>query len=136
MVKDIMHDKAFLKIKSEEATIEDTGIGQDLRDTLSANRESCVGMAANMIGVSKRITIINAGLGDIVMYNPVITKKEGAYKTEEGCLSLPGVRKCIRYKKIEVSYRDDKWNEHHETYTGFAAQIIQHEVNHCDGILI
>ena len=136
MVKDIMHDKAFLKIKSEEATIEDINIGQDLRDTLQANRESCVGMAANMIGVSKRIIIINAGLGDIVMYNPVITKKEGAYKTEEGCLSLPGVRKCIRYKKIEVSYHDDKWNEHHETYTGFAAQIIQHEVNHCDGILI
>lgn len=111
MVKPIMKDIFFLSQKSEEATKEDLQIGKDLEDTLEANREGCVGMAANMIGVRKRVIIVNMGFVDIVMFNPVLLKKDTPYETEEGCLSLVGVRKTTRYKNIEVEYFDKNWNK-------------------------
>lgn len=109
MVKPIMRDVLFLGQKSIPATEEDLQVGRDLQDTLAANREACVGMAANMIGVKKRIIIVNAGFRDIIMFNPVIVRKSGPYETEEGCLSLPGVRKTKRYQNIEIEYYDWDW---------------------------
>ena len=105
-------------------------------DTLRANREICVGMAANMIGVNKSIIVVSAGPFQFAMVNPVITKKSGEYKTEEGCLSLDGVRPCIRYEEIEVDYLDSNFKPQHGKYSGFTAQIIQHEVDHCNGVVI
>ena len=105
-------------------------------DTLRANREICVGMAANMIGVNKSIIVVAAGPFQFAMVNPVITKKSGEYKTEEGCLSLDGVRPCIRYEEIEVDYLDSNFKPQHGKYIGFTAQIIQHEVDHCNGVVI
>ena len=136
MIKPIVKDIFFLGQKSEAATKQDLPIGQDLQDTLNANRDRCVGMAANMIGVKKRIIIVNMGFMNTVMYNPVIVKKNTAYETEEGCLSLEGVRKTTRYQNIEVEYMDGSWKKHRQNYSGWIAQIIQHEVDHCDGILI
>ena len=136
MIRPIVRDMFFLGQKSEEATKQDLSVGQDLMDTLKANRERCVGMAANMIGVRKRIIIANMGLMDLVLYNPEIVRKEGPYETEEGCLSLEGVRKTVRYRKIEVTYRDADWKKQRRTFEGWPAQIIQHEIDHCDGILI
>ena len=136
MIRSIVRDMFFLGQKSEEATQQDLPVGQDLLDTLKANRERCVGMAANMIGIRKRIVIANMGLMDLVLYNPEIIRKEGPYETEEGCLSLDGVRKTVRYQKIEVTYRDAGWKKQRRTFTGWPAQIIQHEIDHCDGILI
>ena len=107
-----------------------------LQDTLNANRDRCVGMAANMIGVKKRIIIVNMGFMNIVMYNPVIVKKDTAYETEEGCLSLEGVRKTTRYQNIEVEYLDGSWKKHRQNYSGWIAQIIQHEVDHLEGRII
>lgn len=106
MIREIMHDTWFLSQKSEKATKEDAQIAQDLLDTLKANEEGCVGMAANMIGERKRIIVVNMGFMNTIMYNPVIVKKTGKYQTEEGCLSLIGVRKCTRYEEIEVEYED------------------------------
>ena len=107
-----------------------------LQDTLTANRDRCVGMAANMIGIRKRIIIVNMGFLNVVMYNPVIVKKDTPYETEEGCLSLEGVRKTIRYQNIEVEYLDGSWKKHRQAYSGWIAQIIQHEVDHLEGRII
>ena len=136
MVKPIMKDIFFLGQKSEEATRTDLQVGKDLEDTLEANREGCVGMAANMIGVRKRVIIVNMGLADLVMFNPVLLKADTPYEAEEGCLSLEGVRPCTRYEEIEVDYLDSNFRKQHGKYTGWTAQIIQHEVDHCNGIVI
>ena len=136
MVKPIVRDAFFLSQKSEEATKVDLPIVQDLEDALKANRERCVGMAANMIGYRKKIIIVATGLADIVMINRVITDKSEPYEPEEGCLSLPGVRKTTRYKKITVRYLDKKFAEHTQNFSGYIAQIIQHEIDHFSGRLI
>ncbi len=136
MVKPIVRDTFFLNQKSEKATKADLPVAQDLGDTLRANRERCVGMAANMIGYRKRIIVVATGFADLIMINPVITEKSGAYETEEGCLSLSGVRKTIRYDRITVRYLDMKFSEHTQTFSGYIAQIIQHECDHLEGILI
>ena len=136
MIKPIVKDIFFLGQKSEAATKQDLPIGQDLQDTLNANRDRCVGLAANMIGVKKRIIIVNMGFMNIVMYNPVIVKKDTPYETEEGCLSLEGVRKTTRYQNIEVEYLDGSWKKHRQNYSGWTAQIIQHEVDHLEGRII
>lgn len=136
MIKNIMKDILFLGQKSETATKQDLSVGQDLQDTLRANQERCVGMAANMIGVKKRIIIVNMGLMNMVMYNPVLIHKDTPYETEEGCLSLPGVRKTTRYQNIEVEFLDGSWKKHRQKYSGWTAQIIQHELDHLEGIII
>ena len=136
MVQPIMRDPLFLKQPSTPATQLDVPVLMDLMDTLRANQDRCVGMAANMIGVKKRIIAFMVGPMVIGMLNPVITSKSGAYETEEGCLSLDGIRKTTRYEKIEVSYQDASFKQHKMIYTGWTAQIIQHEIDHCDGILI
>ena len=136
MIKPIMKDVLFLGQKSEPAAKEDTAVARDLQDTLTANRDRCVGMAANMIGVRKRIIIVNMGVFNVVMFNPVITRKEGPYETEEGCLSLTGVRKATRYERITVEYLDSSWKKHRQEYSGWAAQIIQHECDHLEGVII
>ena len=136
MIRTIQRDILFLSQKSEEATQKDIQIGKDLQDTLSANRERCVGMAANMIGVKKRIIIVSLGFVNLVMYNPVILKKDSPYETEEGCLSLDGVRKTVRYENIEVEWLDGSWKKHREKFSGWTAQIIQHEMDHLEGVII
>lgn len=137
MIKPIMKDVLFLGQKSEPATKADLQVEIDLQDTLAAHREECVGMAANMIGIKKRVIIVNMVMIDIVMFNPVIRrKKSGAYETEEGCLSLTGVRKTTRYEKIEVEYLDQNWKKQKMALSGWPAQICQHEMDHCDGVII
>ena len=136
MNRPIVSDVFFLGQRSEDATKQDVAVGVDLQDTLQANSDRCVGMAANMIGVKKRIIIVSMGFINVVMYNPVIIKKDTPYETEEGCLSLTGVRKTTRYRNIEVEYRDSSWKKHRNQYSGWTAQIIQHEVDHLNGIMI
>ena len=136
MEKAIMKDPFFLSQVSEEATKEDLYLAQDLQDTLRAHQEACVGMAANMIGVRKRVIIVNMGFVDIVMFNPVLLKKDTPYETEEGCLSLVGVRKTTRYQNIEVEYFDKNWNKKRIRLSGWEAQICQHELDHLEGIII
>ena len=136
MVKEIMHDVLFLGQPSEVATMSDNQIAIDLLDTLKTHENECVGMAANMIGVRKRIIVVNAGLMNIAMFNPVVVKKSEPFETEEGCLSLIGVRKTRRYKNIEVEYSDIDWNKQRRKFSGWTAQIIQHECDHLDGIII
>ena len=136
MIKPIVRDVFFLGQKSEAATKQDLFVGQDLQDTLTVNRDRCVGMAANMIGVRKRIIIVNIGFMNLVMYNPVILKKDTPYETEEGCLSLDGVRKTTRYQNIEVEYLDSSWKKHRDQFSGWTAQIIQHECAHLEGGII
>lgn len=136
MIRPIVRDIFFLGQRSEEARREDLSLGQDLQDTLEVNRQRCAGMAANMIGVRKRAIIVSMGFMNLVMYNPVILKKEGPYETEEGCLSLEGMRRTTRYEKIRVEYLDSAWKKHTQDFTGWTAQIIQHEVDHLNGILI
>ena len=136
MIKSIVKDVFFLGQKSEPATKQDISVGQDLMDTLRANQDHCVGMAANMIGVKKKIIIVNIGIMNVVMYNPVIVKKDTLYETEEGCLSLTGIRKTTRYQNIEVEYYDSSWKKHRQSYSGWTAQIIQHECDHLAGIII
>ena len=136
MVKKIMRDPLFLAQKSTDATEADRQVITDLLDTLRANLDHCVGMAANMIGVKKNIIVVAAGPFQFAMVNPVITKKTGAFQTEEGCLSLEGVRPCTRYKEIEVEYMDINFNKQHGKYNGFIAEIIQHEIDHTNGIII
>ncbi len=136
MVKNIVRDPMFLMQKSEPATEADKQVITDLMDTLRANLDVCVGMAANMIGVKKQIIVVAAGPMIFPMVNPVITKKTGMYKTEESCLSLEGVRPCTRYKEIEVDYLDQDFKKQHGKYSGFIAQIIQHEIQHFSGELI
>lgn len=137
MVKVLMHDPIFLSLKSEVATKEDLQVAQDLLDTLIAHKDGCVGMAANMIGVRKRIIAFDNEGTYMVMFNPEIIKKSGPYETEEGCLSLLGdPRKCKRYNNIKVQWQTAEMQIRIKTFTGFTAQIIQHEVDHCDGVLI
>lgn len=136
MVKQIVCDPLFLQQKSEPATEADAQVIVDLMDTLKANIDRCVGMAANMIGVKKQIIVVAAGPFIFPMVNPVITKKSGKYETEESCLSLDGVRPCVRYDEIEVDYLDQNFQPKHGKYSGFTAQIIQHEIQHFSGELI
>lgn len=136
MVREIVRDVIFLGQKSIDATVADIKTAMDLVDTLEANRNACVGMAANMIGVKKRIIAINDNGFTKLMINPIITAKSSKFETEEGCLSLSGVRPTTRYKNITVKYLDMNFKEHTEKFTGWTAQIIQHEVDHCDGIVI
>ena len=136
MIRDIVKDPIFLSQKAAEATAEDLPAVQDLRDTLLAHREGCVGMAANMIGVNKRIIIFDDRGIPTVMLNPEIVKAAGPYEAEEGCLSLPGTRKARRFRSIKVRYQNERLETRLKTYTGFPAQIIQHELDHCSGILI
>ena len=136
MVKPIVRDVLFLGQKSEEATEKDTQVITDLKDTLRANHDRCVGMAANMIGYRKRIIIVSIGFMDMIMINPVILQKSGAYDTEEGCLSLDGVRKTKRYRKIRVQYLNEAFQKQTQEYEGYIAQIIQHECDHLEGVII
>lgn len=136
MVREIMHDPLFLAQKSEPATEEDRQVVKDLLDTLRAHLDGCVGMAGNMIGVLKNIIVVCIGNKQVAFINPIITKKSKPYPTEEGCLSLPGIKKTIRYDEIEVEFLDANFNPQRKRYTGWTAQIIQHEVDHCNGILI
>ena len=137
MVRELMHDPIFLARKSVPAAQEDLAIAQDLLDTLTAHKDGCVGMAANMIGENKRIIVFDNEGTYMTMLNPEILKAEGAYETEEGCLSLlGGPRKCRRYKKIKVRYQNLQMQTRIKTFTGWPAQIIQHEVDHCNGVLI
>ena len=137
MIKEIVHDPIFLGVKSEAATKEDLLVAQDLLDTLVANKDGCVGMAANMIGVRKRIIVFDNEGTDMTMFNPEIIKKSGPYDAEEGCLSLlGGPRSCKRYQTIKVQWQTADFQTRIKTFTGWTAQIIQHEVDHCNGILI
>lgn len=136
MIKLVIKDAFFLNQKSEPATKADMQVVQDLLDTLNANASDCVGMAANMIGVRKRIIAVNMGFLNVTMINPVIVKKSGEYETEECCLSLIGVRKTTRYRDIEVEFLNSNWEKQSKKYSGWIAQVIQHEIDHCDGIVI
>ena len=136
MVREIIHDPVFLSQKSAEATAADVPIARDLMDTLLANLDRCVGMAANMIGERKRIIAIARGPMVVAMLNPKILSRSGEYETEEGCLSLEGIRTTKRYKSIRLSWQDAQMKTHVGTLDGFQAQIVQHEIDHCDGILI
>ncbi len=136
MVREIMHDPIFLAQKSSPATKEDLEIAHDLLETLKAHKDGCVGMAANMIGIPKRIIAFENEDTYMVMFNPEIIKMAEPYQTEEGCLSLPGVRKTKRYRNIKVRYQNEDFAVRLKTFTGWTAQIIQHEVDHCNGILI
>ena len=137
MVRELVHDPMFFGIKSKPATTEDADVARDLLETLMAHRENCVGMAANMIGKTLRIIAFIDGVKPVVMYNPEIVSKAAPYETEEGCLSLIGApRKTTRYKTIQVKYQDSRFQCKTKSYTGFTAQIIQHEIDHCDGVLI
>ena len=136
MIREIMRNETFLSQKAEPATPEDLPVAQDLLDTLETNKERCVGMAANMIGVNKRIIVFDNEGTYMVMFNPEIIKRSGSYQAEEGCLSLPGTRPAKRWKSIKVRYQNEKFQERFKTFTGWTAQIIQHEVDHCEGIII
>ena len=136
MIRPIVTSPMMLRMPSVDATPEDAATGQDLLDTLAAHTHECVGMAANMIGVRKRIIVVQDGPRARLMYNPVVLERANEYETEEGCLSLPGARPATRYRRIKVSYLDESFRPVTKTFTGYTAQIIQHEVDHCDGILI
>ena len=136
MICEICKDEFFLRLPSREATAEDMDIAQNLLDTLEAHSDGCVGMAANMIGVSKRIIAFDCEGTYMVMFNPVILKKEGAYQTEEGCLSLSGSRRTERFQSVKVQWQNEKFQTRAKTFAGWTAQIIQHEIDHCNGILI
>jgi peptide deformylase len=136
MVRNICRNILILSQKAQAATKEDAGIGQDLLDTLKANQERCVGMAANMIGVSKAIIVVNVGPADMLMYNPVIMKRSDPYQAEEGCLSLDGIRKTQRFKDIVVEYQDENWVRQRRNFSGWTAEIIQHECDHLQGKII
>lgn len=136
MIREVVKDTFFLSRKSEECTKNDLNIVQDLMDTLKANQDKCVGMAANMIGFNKNVIVFYDGAILCAMLNPVITKKKGQYTCEEGCLSLQGVRKTDRYHEITVNYQDISFRKHTKKYTGYTAQIIQHEIDHLQGIVI
>ena len=136
MIKPIVRDPIFLSQKSAPSTVLDLPTAQDLRDTLQAHRDGCVGMAANMIGVAKRIIIFDEDGKASVMFNPEIVKASGPYEAEEGCLSLTGTRKARRFRTIKVQYQNERFETRLKSYTGFTAQIIQHEIDHCNGVLI
>ena len=136
MIRPVIRDVMFLARKSGPADRGDTVTAQDLADTLQASRDHCAGMAANMIGVSKRIIVVNTGLTGIIMFNPVIRQHDMPYDTMEGCLSLDGMRPARRYKNIEVEYYDAQWQRRRQKFSGYAAQVIQHEIDHLNGIII
>lgn len=136
MIKPIMTNRMFLLLPSSPATAADAQTAQDLLDTLAAHAHECVGMAANMIGTAKRIIVFDDEGTPRVMFNPEIVSRSGAYETEEGCLSLSGSRRATRYRTIKVRFEDRGFQPREQTFTGFTAQIIQHEIDHCDGILI
>lgn len=136
MVREIVRDTFFLSQRSQPATAEDAHIGADLIDTLLANRERCVGMAANMIGELCRVIVLFDGDKPLVMFNPEIVSRKGEYQTEEGCLSLDGQRPANRFKSIKVSWRNERFQPRVRNFSDFTAQIIQHELDHCDGIII
>ena len=136
MVCEICRDEAFLAQKAEAAAAEDIGTARDLLDTLIAHKEGCVGMAANMIGVNKRIIAFDNEGEYMVMLNPMIVKQSGVYEAEEGCLSLTGTRKVRRFKSIKVQWQNEKLQTRLKTFTGWTAEIIQHEIDHCEGVLI
>lgn len=136
MVRSIMTDTKFLAQKAEPAVPEDLSVAEDLLETLAAHKEGCVGMAANMIGVNKRIIAFDNEGKYMVMFNPQIVKKSGPYETQEGCLSLPGARTTKRWKSIKVQYQTEKFQTRYKIFSGWTAQIIQHEIDHCEGILI
>ena len=136
MIKPIVKDIMFLSQKSEDATEADRQVVTDLMDTLRAHTTECVGMAANMIGVKKRIIVFSVDIIQVAMINPVIIRKSKPYTTKEGCLSLNGVRETMRYDEIEVSFLDINFKPQQQKYSGWIAQIIQHEIDHCNGVLI
>ena len=136
MVREICKDEAFLAQKAEPATADDLGVAQDLLDTLIAHKDGCVGMAANMIGINKRIIVFDNESEYMVMFNPVIVKQSGPYEAEEGCLSLVGTRKAKRFQTIKVQWQNEKFQTRLKTFSDWTAEIIQHEIDHCEGILI
>ena len=136
MVRDIVKDVIFLAQKSTDATPEDAPLANDMLETLEYHREGCVGMAANMVGAAKRIIVFDDNGQYSVMYNPEIIKASGRYETEEGCLSLAGTRKTVRYKTVKVRWQDAQMRVRIKNFTGFTAQIIQHEIDHTNGIII
>lgn len=136
MIRDICRDEAFLAQRAEPATAEDLPTARDLMETLEAHKDACVGMAANMIGVNRRIIAFDNAGTYMLMLNPVIIKQSGAYEAEEGCLSLSGTRKATRFKTIKVQWQNEKLQTRIKTFSGWTAQIIQHEIDHCEGILI
>lgn len=136
MIREICRDEGFLAQKAEPATMDDLGVAEDLLETLIAHKDGCVGMAANMIGVNKRIIAFDNGGKYMVLFNPEILKKSEPYEAEEGCLSLTGTRKAKRWRSVKVQYQNEKFQVRLKTFTSFAAQIIQHEMDHCEGILI
>ena len=136
MIRELCKDTLFLARKAEPATANDLDVAQDLLDTLIAHKDGCVGMAANMIGVNKRIIAFDNEGSYMVMFNPVIVKQSGAYEAEEGCLSLTGVRRTKRSRTIKVQWQNEQFQTRLKTFTGWTAQIIQHEIDHCEGILI
>ena len=136
MIREICRDETFLAQKAAPATADDLATAQDLLDTLTAHKDGCVGMAANMIGVCKRISAFDNEGTYMVMFNPVIVRQSGPYETQEGCLSLSGVRKTKRFQTVKVQWQNEKFQTRLKTFTGWTAEIIQHEIDHCDGILI
>lgn len=136
MIQEICKDEKFLAQKAEQATPDDIQTATDLLETFEAHKDGCVGMAANMIGVNKRIIAFENDGEYMVMFNPVIVKQSGAYETDEGCLSLTGTRKTKRHKVIKVQWQNEKFQTRLKTFTGWTAEIIQHEIDHCEGILI
>lgn len=136
MVREICRDETFLAQKAEPAAADDLGTARDLLDTLAAHRDGCVGMAANMIGVNKRIIAFDNGGEYMLMFNPVIIRQSGAYEAEEGCLSLSGTRRVKRFRTIKVQWQNERFQTRLKTFTGWTAEIIQHEIDHCEGVLI
>ena len=136
MIREICKDEFFLSLKAEPATVDDLAIAQDLLDTLAAHKDGCVGMAANMIGVNKRIIVFDNDGEHMVMLNPEILKKSTPYDAEEGCLSLSGTRKTKRYQTIKVQWQNEQLQTRVKNFSGWTAQIIQHEIDHCEGVLI
>ena len=136
MIREICRDETFLAQKAAPATADDLATAQDLLDTLTAHKDSCVGMAANMIGVCKRIIAFDNAGTYMVMFNPVIVRQSGPYEAQEGCLSLTGVRKTKRFQTVKVQWQNEKFQTRLKTFTGWTAEIIQHEIDHCEGVLI
>jgi len=136
MIREICRDETFLSQKAAPATADDLATAQDLLDTLTAHKDGCVGMAANMIGVNKRIIAFDNAGTYMVMFNPVIVRQSGPYETQEGCLSLTGVRKTKRFQTVKVQWQNEQFQTRLKTFTGWTAEIIQHEIDHCEGILI
>ena len=136
MIREICRDETFLAQKAAPATADDLATAQDLLDTLTAHKDSCVGMAANMIGVCKRIIAFDNEGTYMVMFNPVIVRQSGPYEAQEGCLSLTGVRKTKRFQTIKVQWQNEQFQTRLKTFTGWTAEIIQHEIDHCEGVLI